>query len=370
MAPQLRVFQLINALRYGGAENMLVDLVKSIDTVDFTVGYMEEDNDLVPELVDSGAEVKSFDEQFRFDPRAFGRLRRFLASESFDVVHAHLPYAQTIGRMAATGEVAGVVSTQHNVAHNYHPVTRATERATRPLDSKTVAVSNGVEHSFTGSSHPPNELREDWSTIYNGINIKGFSRGVEAAEPAELQREFGLKPSTLTLLNVGRYVPVKRQRDAIRTVAQAGFEMNLLIVGDGPLKADLRSLATRLDVTDRVHVTGRVPDVEPYYAVSDLFFAPSCGEGLPITLLEAMAAELPVVATDIPGIQEVVDSGATGELYQPGDLDTALAQIEKMQDTSLRQSYGSAARHRVESIFSVERMAETYRELYMQVAGG
>ncbi|WP_135303785.1 glycosyltransferase [Haloarcula amylovorans] len=369
MSSRLRVFQLINALRFGGAENMLIDLVETIDDVEFTVGYMEADDDLVPELIEAGANVESFNEAFRFDPQALTRLRRYLSTESFDIVHAHLPYAQTIARLAAIGTgVDGVVSTQHNVASNYHPVTRATERATRSFDSATVAVSNGVERSFTGSAHPPNKLGDSWCTIYNGIDVERFGQAVETAETAPLRAEFDLDSAALTLLNVGRYVPVKRQRDAIQVVAQADFDATLLVVGDGPLKAELRSLASQLGVADRVHVTGRVPNVAPYYAVSDAFVAPSRGEGLPITLLEAMAAELPVVATDIPGIREVVEDGATGTLYPTDELAAAVRAVEALQDDALRTSYGTAALNRARSVFSVEQMATSYAELYAHVA--
>ncbi|WP_277542847.1 glycosyltransferase [Haloarcula laminariae] len=370
MPNRLNVFQLITALQYGGAENMVADLVETVDDAAFTVGYMEAKDDLVERLVDAGATVESFDEGFRFDPRAFARLRRFLRAESFDVVHAHLPYAQTVGRLAAVGSgVDGVVSTQHNVADTWHPVTRATERATRPLDSVTVAVSNGVERSFTGSSHAPNRLGDDWCTIYNGIDVDGFGQRVDDVDAAAVREEFDLDPETLTLLNVGRYVPVKRQREAIRAVAQAPFDAQLLVVGDGPLKADLRAAAAELGVSDRVHVTGRVADIEPFYAVGDVFLAPSRAEGHPITLLEAMAAGLPVVATDIPGISEVVVDGGTGRLYEPGDIEALLAALARLRDPSLRREYGTAGRERARETFSVERMAASYGELYRQVAG-
>ncbi|WP_324665336.1 glycosyltransferase [Haloarcula sediminis] len=366
---RLKVLHLITALQYGGAENMVADLVETIDDVTFTVGYMEPKDDLVSRLVNAGATVKSFDEDFRFDPRAFARLRTFLRTTSFDVVHAHLPYAQTVGRLAAVGSgVAGIVSTQHNVADTWHPVTRATERATRPLDTVTVAVSNGVERSFTGSAHPPNQLGDDWCTIYNGIDVNGFRQRVDEVDTAAVRDEFDLDPETLTLLNVGRYVPVKRQREAIRAVATAPFDTQLLVVGDGPLKEDLRSRAAELGVSDRVHVTGRVADIEPFYAVGDVFLAPSRGEGHPVTLLEAMAARLPVVATDIPGIREVVVEGTTGQLYEPGDIESLLAALAELRDPTLRRAYGAAGRERASNTFSVERMAASYTELYRQVA--
>jgi len=371
MSGRLRVCQLITALQYGGAENMVLDLVDSIDNAEFTVGYMEDRDDLVPDVEGVGASVRSFDEAFRFDPRTFVRLRRFLDGNDFDVVHTHLPYAQTVGRVAAaTADIDVLVSTQHNVAGNYHPVTRTTERLTRRLDSTTVAVSNGVERSFTGRAHPPNEPGNSWCTIYNGIDVAGFNEAVEAVDVAATRAELDLDPETLTLLNVGRYVPVKRQREAIRATARAEFDVALLVVGDGPLDGELRSLAKELGVADRVRVTGRVPDIHPYYAVSDVFVSPSRGEGLPITLLEAMAAELPVVATDIPGTREVVDHETTGLLYEPGEIDTLCTHVDQFRNAAERESYGRAAYRRAREVFSVERMASSYARLYRRLADG
>lgn len=369
MATHLRVFQLINSLQYGGAENMLTDLVETIDDVEFTVGYMESDADLVSKLIDSGVTVKSFNERFRFDPIAIRRLRRFLQTESFDIVHAHLPYAQTIGRLTAIRSgVDNVISTQHNVSDNYHPVTRITEQVTRSLDTVSVAVSNGVERSFTGTTHTPNKIGDSWCTIYNGIDVNTFREKINTANIEAIRADLDIDPETLTLLNVGRYVPVKRQREVIQIVAQADFDTTLLIVGDGPLKEELRSLATQLGVSDSVRVTGRVENIEPYYAIGDVFITPSRGEGLPITLLEAMATGLPIIATDIPGIREVVDNEATGLLYPPGDVDKALAHLNQLRDTKLRLSYGQAGLNRVQTVFSVAQMANTYKNLYNQVA--
>jgi len=115
-------------------------------------------------------------------------------------------------------------------------------------------------------------------------------------------------------------------------------------------------------------VTGRVQDIYPYYAVSDVFVSPSRGEGLPITLLEAMAAELPVVATDIPGTREVVDHGTTGLLYGPGETDTMCEHVERFRAPAARESYGRAGYERIQEMFSVERMASAYAKLYRQLA--
>lgn len=365
MSDRPHVCQLITALPYGGAEHMVRDLVGAIEGVQFTVGYFGEEDALVPDISEAGATVQHFDEGFRFDPRGLKRCSQFLRNHDVDVLHLHLPYAQTIGRViGARNDVDGIVSTQHNVPSNYHPVTRTTERLTRSLDDTTVAVSQGVERAFTGNAHAPGELGDEWCTIYNGIDVDEFARNVEQADGTAVRDRLGIEPETTTFLNVGRYVPVKGQTTLVRAMAHSDTDAQLIIVGHGELEETLRSEVGSHGVGDSVHVTGRVPEVHPYYAAADAFVSASKAEGLPITVLEAMAAALPVVAPDIPGVNEAVNDGETGALYPSGQVESLVTAIEEVTDSERQDQYGSAGRERVSRYFDVEQMADTYARLY------
>jgi len=362
------VCQLITALPYGGAEHMVRDLVDAIEEVEFTVGYFGAEDALVPDITATGATGKHFDEAFRFDPRAAFRLHRFLSEHHVDVLHLHLPYAQTVGRLIGSlHDVDGIVSTQHNVPSNYHPVTRTTERLTRSLDDTTVAVSQGVERAFTGTAHSPSELGDEWCTIYNGIDVNEFARKTEAADGASVRDQLGIGPEATTFLNVGRYVPVKGQVALVRAFARSDSDAHLAIVGHGELEDALRAEAKRRDVADSVHVTGRVPEVHPYYAAADAFISASKAEGHPITVLEAMAAGLPVVAPDIPGVCEAVIDGETGILYPPGRSEGLVSAMSDLSDREKQHRYGTAGREHVSQHFDVDQMAETYARLYEQL---
>lgn len=362
----LRVCHVINSLTHGGAEHLLVDLAEAMDDTALTVVYFGGDDDLAPRLRDAGVTVRRLDERARFDPVAAARLWRFIRSNAFDIVHAHLPYAQTVSRI--TAHLAGdqrVVSTQHNVPSNYHPVVRATERATRKLDDTTVAVSQGVERAFTGRAHPPGEFGDQWCTIHNGIDAEGFHRRVTAADGMAIRSELGIPADVPLHLTVGRYVPDKSQATLIEGFERTTQpESELVIVGHGPLEAELRETATRSGVADRVHVTGRVPEVEPYYAAADLFLSASRVEGLPVTVLEAMAAELPVVASDIPGTREVVVSGETGLLYPQGSSAGLAAALDRLASPERRERWGMNGYVRVAEAFDVRTMSASYRQLY------
>jgi len=366
MSTPLRVCFVINSLSYGGAENLLVDLVRESEEVDFEVVHFGGDESLRSQLESAGAEVHSLGESFRFDPRAAIRLVRILQNREFDAVHLHLPYSQTVGRLAArsAGDTA-IVSTQHNIPSRYHVITRLGERFTRPLDDATVAVSRGVERAFTGTAHEPNKPQDGWSTIYNGIDIEGFRQAVDSAETDSIRDQYNIDADEHVFLSVGRYAPVKAQKDLIRGFTDAELpNSKLLIVGHGPLEEDLRAAVREHGTEDTVHVTGRVERVEPYYKLADVFVSSSSAEGMPVVLIEAMAASLPIVATDIPGVREVVVEEETGYLYPAGDTETLSNYFEELASKKDLTELGESGYERAQNLFDVEQMADSYVQLY------
>jgi len=371
MPRNVSVCILINSLSYGGAETLLVDLVEAAnDRVDFTVGYFGGADELASELIETGVSVHSLNESFRFDPRSLFRCVQLLKRVDPDILHLHLPYAQTIGRLVSlTLPHLGVISTQHNVPTNYHPVTRLTERMTRRLDDATVAVSQGAERAFTDSPDMSSCGTGRWCTIHNGIDTDGFGERVSNADVAPLRRNLRIDEASTMYLSVGRYVPVKRHQDVIHSFVSADLsDAVLVLVGHGPLESELRDLIEEKQVTDSVIVTGRVPTVAPYYSFADVFISASQGEGLPITFLEAMAASLPVIGANIPGVREVVVEGETGFLCE--DLPSFSNRIELLQNAAIREELGKAGRQRVSEKFDIDRMADSYIHLYREILEG
>lgn len=372
MPNRIRVCHVINSLSHGGAEHLLVDLANAVTDVEISVVALGGDDDLVPALQDAGANVKLLNEKVRFDPRTILRLRKFLLRKPVDVVHTHLPYAQTVGRVAGyMAKSRPLVSTHHNVPSNYHQVTRLTERSTRSLEDATIAVSQGVEVAHTGTAHEPNKFGDQWCTIYNGIDVEGFSRRVEAADGVELRNNLGCEPTDTIYLNVGRYVPDKSQEVLIEGFSRSNStDTTLIIVGDGPRKDMLRDKVKKLGVDDQVRVTGAVPEIPPYYAAADVFVSASRVEGMPITILEAMATGIPVIATDISGVDEVVEDGTTGVLYPHRDANRLSELFDAFLEPDRRDSLGRAGYERVRSRFDIRTMARAYEELYRRLLSG
>ncbi|WP_435078876.1 glycosyltransferase [Halococcus sp. AFM35] len=367
----MHVCFLINQLAPGGAPTLLLDIVQQTDAddIDYTVCFIEGDDDLVPDFRHAGARVVDFGAAFKFDPRALARMARFFAQEEFDILHTNLPYAQTLGRVF--GRLGGqtVISTQHSVAEHYHPITGLLERLTRPLDARTVAISAGVERSFTGAAHGYEPgMDGKWCTIYNGIDVSGFNERVRNADITALTANYGIDDGPV-FVSVGRYVPAKSQYDlimAMESVLTTYPDAQLLLVGWGKCEDDLRAAVHERGLAANVTLTGRVPpaDIHCHYALADAFVIASQMEGLGIAGLEAMAAELPVVATTVPGLREIVGDGETGLLVPPNDPD-ALA--DAMVAVLQADGYGRRGYERAAEIFDIRTTAAAYRSLYSEL---
>ncbi|SEV81734.1 glycosyltransferase [Natrinema salifodinae] len=360
----MKVCYLINQLAPGGAPTLLLDIIRQNNSseIEYTVAFIEGDSTLIEDFQETGTRIVNFDAEFKFDPRAMWRLGRFFHRESFDIVHTHLPYAQTLGRVATLlGDHGAIISTQHNFSYHYHPVTRTTERITRSLDDVTIAVSQAVKSEFIGQEE---ELKSQWQTIYNGANVTEIAANVDAADGTVVRERFNIPRHHDLFLCVGRYVEQKSQSDIIRAISiMNASDIHLVLVGWGPYENKLRTLADKYDVSDRVTVTGRVPEVWPYYAAADTFVSASTIESFGIVLVEAMAAGLPIVATDVPGAREVLQSAKQGvKDVPPNDPEELADALTRIMNNSLDVDYDNALEK-----FNIEKTSEAHLELYQDI---
>jgi glycosyltransferase involved in cell wall biosynthesis len=253
---------------------------------------------------------------------------------------------------------------------------QALERATRPLSSVNVGVSKAVERSFGGNATEytadrPGAVGRS-CTIYNGIDVEAFRASVEEADTAPLRETYGLTGDELVFLNVGRYTPQKAQLDLVRAmddVVEERPDARLFVVGWGQMEDELDRAVRERELDEHVFITGRVPTVEEYYAIADVFVLSSLREGLPIVLLEAMAAGLPVVSTNVSGVPEAVRDGETGRLVGPeSPADLATAMLEYRRSGRRERTGGRGYRHALER-FDVDRTADQYSSLYRSLFG-
>ena len=204
---------------------------------------------------------------------------------------------------------------------------------------------------------------EHWSklhVVHCGVDVRRFAAVSRNGRPAALE-----------ILNVGRVVPVKGQSllvEALAELRRRGIDARLTIVGDGPQAPELRELTQRLGVEDRVEFAGAVGQdaILDYYERADVFAAASFAEGLPVVLMEAMATGLPVVASRIAGVPELVEDGVSGYLVAPGRVDELVAALERIAtaDPKARAAVGAAGREKVVAEFAIDRTAEDLLKVF------
>jgi len=366
---RIRVFHLIKGLGRGGAEKLLSEGLAYADRQRFsyTYGYFLPWKDaLVDELKAQGADVYLFRSRNSVEillrsPRVAQVLRKCRA----DLLHCHLPLAGVVGRLAGRFSRIPVVYTEHNVLERHHRLTRWANLLTWRMQRKVIAVSNEVSASILQSTDHSTPVQ----VIQNGVNVEKFSPEKSAGTPVRGQR--GIPLDAMVVGTIAVFTPKKRLDDWLRAaleIHQAYRGVRFLIVGDGPLRPELKSLNERLGLDQVVHFAGLQEDVRPYLAAMDIYMMSSQFEGLPIALLEAMAMELPVVGTSVGGIPEVVVEGKTGLLVPPGEpaqITSAVLKLLEMPDA--RRSMGQAGRKLVSEKFGMERMIRELEAVYLEV---
>ena len=352
----------LNDFNGGGAERLVKDLVvelDGLDDVDPVVVVSNDRGELKSEFDASGVElsVLGVDVSMASIPEGTVKLTSRLRELDVDMVHSHLAYSDLISRLACMRLSLPHVSTYHNVEGKRPLMKRVVEHATRRLSDQIVCVSDGVRQSYGNGSR--------MCVIYNAIDIEEFNRRIAEADVTEVPMR--ARSADTVFLNVGRCVDVKRQWDLVSAMEQLDpTDTHLLIVGDGPRRTDLEELVLKKNLSDSVTVTGFVDSIDPYYAAADVFVSSSSKEGLPTTHLEAMAAELPIVSTDIPGVREIVGAEEIGFLCPVGDPVTLSETMERLHDTD-RLALGTRGFEIAQSKFSIEQFGEAHVALYWEV---
>ncbi|NUQ01369.1 MAG: glycosyltransferase, partial [Armatimonadetes bacterium] len=309
------VVQVVWSLGYGGLERMVLDLAVGLRPLGWRVEVVALTNQvpLAEAFTAAGVPVQ-VEPQHGLDYRLPRRLARLFRRLGADLVHAH-----NYGRYLYAGPAARLARLPS--LYTEHSNTRPAERAlwhTQRLISRqaggVVAVSETVRQGLVQQQGLPAELVR---VIPNGVDLERFAGG----DRARLRRELGVTSDDLVIGHVGRLVPVKNQRLLLAAFAQVVAEQPrswLVLAGDGELRGELEQQAAALGIAPRVRFLGRRDDLPDILAGLDLFCLSSNSEGLPLAILEAMAAGRAVVATQAAG-GDLVVPGQTGALTPTGD---------------------------------------------------
>jgi L-malate glycosyltransferase len=371
-----RVLWLTTGLGPGGAERLLVTTARRRDRQRLAVRalyLLPHKTALVGELEAEGVPVACLGRRDVFDPRWLGGLRRSLLREPVDIVHAHNPVmavgARVVARSLPRRLRPRVVVTDHNVWRGYVPLSRWADGLTSPLDDARLTVSEAVRASL------PAPIQRRSQVVLQGIEVEHVR--AQRAWRAAVRAELGLDPDALVVGTVANLRAQKAYPDLLAAaleVVERLPDVRFITVGQGPLEAEVRALHARLALGDRLLLLGHRPDAVRVMAACDVFVLASRYEGLGVAVMEALALGLPVVATAVGGVPEVVEHGREGLLIPPArPRELAAALVELLTDAERRQCMAEAAARRGAELSidaAVRRTEAVYHELALGAAGG
>ena len=285
-----------------------------------------------------------------FDPLLLGRLARTLRA---DIVHTHLVHADVYGGLAARLRGTQLVSTKHNDDPFRVGPFRFVERSLSRLADRVITITDAL-HRFTVERVGVSADKVE--TIHYGLEGLPEAWGVNGSD--DVPRD------ARVLLAVSRLTEQKGIDVAIRALAALPSDMVLVVLGDGPERAALKRLALELGLEQRVFLLGRVPDVASWLRRTSVFVHPARWEGFGLAVLEAMLAGLPVVASNVSSLPELVLDGETGVLVAPDDASALARGITQALD---QPELGESGLARARSEFSVGRMTDRTAALYASV---
>jgi glycosyltransferase involved in cell wall biosynthesis len=367
----VRVLQLISSGGYYGAENMLLNLAQSQKSIGcdpcllLFYNVHQPNVELYERARSRGISVRMLRCEGRADLRAIREIREYIRTDQVDLIHTHGYKADLYGYLAARREAKPIVATCHNWVGGTAALgiyNRLDRMALRKFNG-VAAVSNAVAAQLRDARIAENKIH----TIANGIDIEKFC----GAEPAW----FGSSPDAKQK-TVGIVARLDLQKgfeyllQAIAGLTSTHPDLRLVIVGEGPDQGAIQSMADRLNLIPRIVFAGQRGDMANVYAGFHIFVLPSLNEGLPMTVLEAMASSRPVIASKVGAIPTVVRDGETGLLVDPKDVVGLRASLDRLlSDPALSSRLATQGHDWVRRHFTSDAMAENYLRMYESVLG-
>lgn len=377
--PQLRVAHIVKVTRISGAETHLLLLLPELRRrgVDAQLILLAEPanpmEDMLRRARDLGIPTERIVIRRDIDATLPWRLARLLRQRQPEIVHTHLLHADLYGAVAARlARINTLISSRHNDdKFRYHRLWRAFAPLLWRMTTGGIAISESLRRfTLDIEKAPSHKIRR----VHYGMPAPTLSDQELQDQRVRLREELRLPQSALLLGMVCRLTPQKGVADALDAFEQIAGRTpaaRLVIAGDGELADALRRQAADLGIGDRVHWLGWRDDAEDLLAAFDIMLMPSLWEGFGLVLLEAMSRRLPIVASRVGAIPEVVADGESGLLVPPSDsvaLAEAISQL--LDDEALRKSMGLRGRERLETRFSLGKMADATLDAYRAFHAG
>lgn len=353
------IVHVVFSLKCGGLEKMVIDLVSELNKRGYnnSICCLDNEGELLELTTERGIDVFFMNRQNGFDWKLIFKLAKILRKSNVDVVHTHNMGPLFYGSLAAKiANVPVIINTRHGREK------KSLYSWVWNINNKVVVISDDAKREM----HKYNHIKKSRSVvIYNGVDLNKYSFD---NYKSNVRKELNLDEDTYIVGTVARLSEEKDQITLINTfydVAKVISKVRLVLIGDGPLRNKLEEYAIGLNLRDKVLFLGFRKNIPMLLSGFDVFVLSSLTEGLSLTLLEAMAAKKPIVATNVGGNPEVVVEGITGFLVPPKDTDKmSEAIITLLKNSELRKKMGEAGRKRVEDKFSLDIMVSEYIKTY------
>jgi len=361
--PSPRVLQVVLSLNPGGTERLVIEIVRRLQhDIQMAVCCLDEPGSWATDLERAGVPVESLGRTPGFRPSLGGDVARAAARHGAEILHCHhySPFVYgVLSRLWAP--YRRLVYTEHGRFSDAppSPKRRLVNRVLAPGASRVFAVSDDLKQHMVTEGFSSDAV----GVIHNGIDVGPLPT---PDVRSEVRRELQVGDDTLVIGSIARLDPVKDLGTLIRATSalSRGLSTTLVIVGDGPEQEALKKTVAELTPRPDVRFLGHRDDARRWLAACDVYVNCSISEGVSLTILEAMAAGLPIVATAVGGTPEVLDaeSGRLVPSRNAAALEAALRELA--EDRALGGRLGAGARRRVEARFTLDRMVEEYRAVY------
>jgi len=365
----VKVLHLINNLNREGAQIVIFNLVSSNtqEDIQHLVCARQPGGQLQDALKQKG--IKVFVPECYYGILKTGHsikfIKQIIKNEAIDLIHAHMADAAFLGWI-----VARKCSLPLVISHHGHDLLPKCSKLCRVVYKLLVTVAAHYAKINIAVSHSVAE-RAQHQFFLNNDRVTVITNGVPVPSGDHITKQNKSDKRELRIVTVGRLIELKGQSQLINAAAQLVKKyQNILffLIGDGPLKKELQLRADELDIADHIVFTGSIADVPVYLNTADIYVSTSCSEGMPMATLEAMAWNVPVVASDIPGNRTVVEDGKTGLLYQAGNA-AALAEIVDsiIENPIMTRERARQARQMVEEKYSADVTSKAHNKMYEKI---
>ena len=367
------ICHVIHALGVGGAEVLVDQMIRRMQK-DFRciVAVLDEIGEIGTRLQEDGFIVEHLHRQPGIDRGCATRLRQFADREGAEILHAHqcTPFFQAMLSRGLTGR-RPVVFTEHG---RHFPDAPSRKRAivNRMLlkrCDRLFGCGAAVRQALIDNEGLPESRVE---VIYNGVDLKALSKPTLGARE-RIRAEFGYSANDFVVVQVARLHELKDHQTALKAVDEARHKipgLRLLLAGDGDQRSAIEQTIRERGLEQTVTLAGTRKDIADLLSASDVFLMSSISEGIPLTVIEAMAARRPVVSTAVGGLPELIEHGVSGMLAPSGDASSLAASLVQLyQNADLRNQMADVAATRAQEKFSLQGMLNSYRDVYYDVLG-